>query len=367
MIDTIIMTLSKPSFEILDHSKFNPNTRDYMSQLGFHKFVNNPTKKDKYNGIYKPKLTLLKRGLKVELKIEFSAPKILFNNNLEEINESMFDKLVFKLRERILDMGVKVSIEALKNANVIGIHPSKNVILNNGYTSTFAIGQLSKVDLNQKLDLTKTSFRNDGKSLQFYSKSHSLVLYDKVSDLNQTNVRSIDTDNTIQKNLFNNINIRNKEILRIEVRITNKRKLLQILESLDIKNDLIFETIISENLCKSIIKFYINKYLINQGTLFLFDKNNGPQRILGYILDCSNLSFRHATSLLALSILGKDERGIRGLRETINQKRPKTNWSRLKKDFKILQDEKFIANPHGFIKDILDQIKKFDNFRIKNI
>ena len=109
--------------------------------------MNNPTKEDKKNGVYKPKLTMIKRGNRIYLKIEFSAPKLLFSNNLDELEEMDFDKVVNELRKKILEMGVRLFAVQVENAEVISFHPSKNIPLSKGYTSSFAIRELSKINL----------------------------------------------------------------------------------------------------------------------------------------------------------------------------------------------------------------------------
>ena len=61
------------------------------------------------------------------------------------------------------------------------------------------IAELEKVNLTEKLDLDKTQFRNSGHSLQYRAKSHSLVFYDKILDLQKTEKRAIDQDQKLQQ------------------------------------------------------------------------------------------------------------------------------------------------------------------------
>lgn len=51
---------------------------------------------------------MIKRGRNFLLKIEFSAPKLLYGNNLEELETEHFDKVAKLLQERLRDMGVIV-------------------------------------------------------------------------------------------------------------------------------------------------------------------------------------------------------------------------------------------------------------------
>lgn len=88
MLDTVILQIPIGCSAITDHNQFSPSTKGILdNQQGFSRYVNNPTKADRDKGIYKPKLTIIKRGSRIYLKIEFSVPKLLFGNNLEEAKE----------------------------------------------------------------------------------------------------------------------------------------------------------------------------------------------------------------------------------------------------------------------------------------
>src|SRR5262249_19796943 len=143
----------------------------------FMKFSNNPTAEDKRLNVYKPRLTLYKRGSIFELKVEFSAPKLIYKNNLQELTEGQFEQVLELLKRKMEEMGVLVSIATLKAAAVGSFHPSKNIPINGGYSSMGVIKEISKISLTEKMDLDKTKFRNSGHGLQFYAQSHALVFY----------------------------------------------------------------------------------------------------------------------------------------------------------------------------------------------
>jgi len=354
-------------YSITDHEKFKPSTKGILeNQQGFTKYVNNPTKEDKKNGVYKPKLTMIKRGNRIYLKIEFSAPKLLFSNNLDELEEMDFDKVVNELRKKILEMGVRLFAVQVENAEVISFHPSKNILLSKGYTSSFAIGELSKINLNQKLDLEKVSFRNNGGALQFYANRHSLVFYDKINDLNKPSKRAIDKDQTKQQtDLFEYIKKEkgSLEVLRIEVRLSYKTKMIEILEKVGYTDVPLFKNIFKKDLCQKIIKLYWEKFF--EKNLFLFSVNNNPQMILQKILmRYPKTNIRTAVMLVGLHQLCKDEEGIRGFRNIAKNYKPKFNWIILNNYLKKFEDEVFIKPTHGFINDIQRSLDLFISFRI---
>ena len=63
------------------------------------------------------------------LKIEFSAPKMLFGNNFDELTDSDFPNLLTKLKRTLKEMGVFILEDHLTSAPVSAIHFSKNIPL----------------------------------------------------------------------------------------------------------------------------------------------------------------------------------------------------------------------------------------------
>jgi len=367
MLDTVILQIPIDYSVIIDHSQFTPSTKGIIDiSANFFKCTNNPKKADRESGLYKPKLTIIKRAKKIYLKVEFSAPKLLFGNNLSEIGESDFEEVANKLRKTIEEMGVRLWTFEIKNAEVLGFHPSKNIPLSKGYTSSFAIRELSKINLNQKFDLERVSFRNDGEALQLYSNRHSFVLYDKINDLNKPAKRAIDKDQTKQRiDLFEYIKRekRNLEVLRMEVRLSSKTKMMEVLEEVGFIDTPQFKNIFKKDLCQKIIKLYWDEFFGKN--LFLFSVNNNPQRILQMILiRYPETNIRTAVMLVGLNQLCKDKEGIRGLRSIAKNYKPKFNWIILNNYLKKFEDEIFTKPTHGFIMDIERALDEFKPFKL---
>jgi len=366
MIDTIIFEIPIEYKTIIYPEKFKPNTRQLEVYKGFGRCVNNPTKEDKDKGIYKPKLTALKRGRQIFLKVEFSAPKILFNNNLDEVEETDFNKALERLKEVVREMGVILTTEQIEKANVIGVHPSKNIPLSKEYIANFAIRELAKVNITEKLDIESIKFRNQGEALQFYSVPHSLVIYDKINDLNKPAQRAIDKDQTAQQfSLFAYIKKERSdlEILRIEVRLSKKRKMNEIIKKVGYLANPTFKDVFKKDLSQKILNLYWTE--IFGENLFLFSVNNNPQKILQLILrKYPKTKIRTAVIMTGINLLCKDEEGIRGFRNIAKNYKPKFNWPMLNRYLKKFKDDIFINPEHGFVKDIRDNLKEFESFKI---
>jgi len=367
MLDTIILQIPINYSAITDHSKFSPSVKGILdNQQGFSRYVNNPTKTDRNKGIYKPKLTIIKRGSKIYFKIEFSAPKLLFSNNLDEVEEGDFDEVINKLRKIIEQMGVRLWTHEIEKAEAIAFHPSKNIPLSKGYTSSFAIRELSKINLNQKLDLERVGFRNDGEALQLYSNRHSIVIYDKINDLSKPAKRAIDKDQTSQQfSLFDYIQKKrvNLEVLRFEVRLSHKTKMIKILEKVGYSKNPLFKDIFKRNLCQKILNFYWDNFFGKDS--FLFNINNNPQKILQMILmNYPRTNIRTAIMLVGLNLLCKDDEGIRGFRSIAKNYKPKTNWITLKRYLDKFNNSIFENPAHGFIKDIQRSLNNFNPYKL---
>jgi len=369
MIDTIILEI-KLNYLMIDYQKFGTSKEAVNNNPhNFYKWISNPTAKDKRGGLYKPRLTLIKRGGERLLKIEFSAPKLIFNNNLEELHEKDFPLVVEKLRERMKDMGVMVFSQFIEKADVVSFHPSKNIRLNNGFTSTFVIRELSKVDISQKFDIDIKDYRNCGQSLQFYTRLYSICIYDKANDFLRPKRRAIDKDQTRkQKDIFEIIKKKDPffEILRIEVRIVGKRKINELLTILGFNKNPIFSDIFKTGVCQKVINNCWERTFDNN--LFTLIPNNNPQKVLESVL-IKNPKVRtiKAIDITGLILLIRDKEGVRGLRQIIDRYKPKkTNWQVVKRYLRGL-DKKIDTEPSGFIGDIEDALDDFNPLKIGDL
>jgi len=265
MIDTIVLTLNENHFKIVEHNKFSPSTEGLYFRSGYYKLggranlscVQNPTSKELRNGIYKPRLTATKRfdkqrNFEITLKIEFSIPKLLFGNNFDELEDDDFTLVISKLKQSLRDMGVIISEPVLMNARVSAIHYSKNILLVDYTTPYTYLERLSKINLNQRLDLNQTDFRNEGHSLKFRANSFEVAFYDKMKDLHKAKIsekRAEEKGNAIQLKLFEKVQIKKPfEVLRMEVRLNRRQKLRQVLKNIGIETEPTFQSLFRKDI-----------------------------------------------------------------------------------------------------------------------
>lgn len=367
MLDTVILTIPRGIYRLRPQA-FTPNA-DILRMAGNYlvKCVNNPNASDKKKGTYKPRLTLIKRmtknGDEIPLKIEFSVAKMLYGNNVDEVEEKDFERVITALHKAMFEMNVFISPEDLRKAKVSAFHPSKNIELKKGYTSSFVINELHKIDASKKMDLNRDSFRNSGHSLQFYTNSHSLVIYDKVQDLIKPEKRAIDKDqNAIQLSLFDTLAKKDKkELLRIEARLAKKVKMNAILKDLYFKTDPTFKDIFKKDLCQKILLKYWDE-LITGKNLFVFDVENKPKKTLDAIFkNKPKTKPKDALYLVGLRVLSKE--GIRDMRAVIEKYATLRTWYRIAEDLKFL-DKISAKNYHGWVKQIKDNLNNFAPFHL---
>ncbi len=341
MIDTVCLLIPKDDMTILDLSHQGVPTWDLHSKTGqYEKYVKNPSKRDLDSGSYFPRLTGYHRKNilnEKNVRIEFSVPKLLYLNNLDEVENTDFSKVIDTLHERLVSMGIVIRKTVIENASVSSVHFSKNILVEDGYTVNHIISELSKVNLPKSFDFARTRYINDGQSLYAHTTTHQLVIYDKIADLGKDKKRAVDKDQTpYQKDLFSKIDKGNEllEIIRFEVRLSHKQKMNSILEQFGYQKNPTFSDIFNVDISKKVVSEYWNK-LIKERSLGLFSISMGTKEILRTIFIANpKIKPKQAIYYAGLFMLSKDENGIRELRSILSKKSCEQTWYRLVKDMK---------------------------------
>jgi len=377
MIDTIVLKILESNYTVLDHNKFSPSTRGLFEspyyRLGSRSNFSckqNPTKAELQKGIYKPRLTITKRIRKghfeIPLKIEFSIPKLIHGNNFDEIHEDDFELVIKNLHNRLEEMNIKIKEFDLINATVSAIHFSKNIELTDYSTCSMVINELSKINLTKRLDLNKTSFRNEGQIIHFHCNSYEIVIYDKIRDLEQARIsekRSIESDNVLQLNLLDNMNIEKPfEVLRIEVRLNTKKKIRQILKAINVNSEITFKGLFNLAISKNIINHFW-QYLEKDINIHCMNSKS-PSNLLETII-INNKSLKNSKALkLTCAIIVGQEVGLRTLRNILNLNGKKNiYWYSLLKELRELNFPK--EYKYQSITEVSKSIRNFKSLKLK--
>ena len=276
---------------------------------GYFTLVQNPTKTELLNGIYKPRLTLTKRfncskRFESTLSIELSLPKLLFGNNFDELKDKDFPLVVEKLEQVLKPMGIRVFHVLLVSAPVSSIHYSKNIPLTDGSTPHYLISKIKEANISLALDVNQTDYRNDGHSYKWHSNSYEVAFYDKLKDLEmakKSNKRAIEKDNALQLKLFERFTERKRlEVLRMEVRLNNRQKIRQLFKTLNIEKELTFQNLFSQNISQQVLLHYLSE-LEKQRPKLLDYKISNPKALLAdLIINNPRLGAKHTIQLFGL-------------------------------------------------------------------
>lgn len=346
MLDTIALTLNQTEYEIMEPDAFSPSASGllkppYYSLGGRGNFpcYQNPTKAELKQGIYKPRLTLTKRkahvGYSVTLRIEFSAPKLVFGNNFDELVETDFERVLDILHGKLAGMGIRVHKDVLRKADVSAIHYSKNIPLTNYSTCAMVLAELRKINLNQRLDLSHTDYRNEGHAVRYHANSHEIAFYDKLRDLKQSKIsekRAIESDNIVQADLFSKGSYQKQlEVLRMEVRLGNRTKLKAMLKALKIDKPLDFESLFSASLSQKMLRHFWERITLDMPVLAL--SKFKPEDVYHALVTESKGKAKPAKLLQQIGTLAViNNVGLRGLHSLVSSHSNPRTWQRMKKE-----------------------------------
>lgn len=342
MLDTIKLTLDKNMFWIKEISLFQKQTQN--ATRGYFTLVQNPTKTELKQGIYKPRLTLTHRfncsgRSEKTLAIEFSTPKLIYGNNFDELTDCDFPDVIQKLKVILKEMGVCVFENNLINAPVSSVHYSKNIILTDHTLPYTYLNQLSKLNINKRLDTDRTSFRNEGHSFKCHANSFEIAFYDKIKDLQQAKIsekRAEEKDNAIQLNLLDSLRQQKPlEVIRIEIRLNKRQKIKQVLKTIEKEAELNFATLFNQNLAKQVLLHHLLQLEEAYPPLLMYKQDTPAKFFTGLLVANPKIKLMPAIKMVGLREL-LDEVGVRGFRE-LTKKYKNSSWYSLNKEMKKLK------------------------------
>lgn len=363
MIDTVAITLRGKQFEIRDSSGFQ---RTIRSKDGIYKAFYNPDLKKEG---YRPKLDYSEMFGRKDLRVEFSAGKLLFGNNFDEPENKDFESIVQKIYSFLTEFGVAVYTADIRQADVSAIHYSKNIILTDHTSSKMILSELVKIDLTKWLEVETRDYQHDGHALYYSapSKKFMIVFYDKIKELEKAKITEksrVEKDESIQMSLLDNFaKMRPFEVLRMEIRFGERRKLRQVLKRLDISTDQTFEKLFDRSISKVILQDYWQ--VIDDGAKYLSIDTRDESRLQERIL-LLNPNIKPMMALAICSTMKQiSESGIRNFR---NRMKPVMNdrywydWKKIVGErVDGLQGKNFLS-----INQIGKQLAEFEPVKLKN-
>lgn len=363
MLDTIAINLRQSDYNIRYPERFHPHagamTNPVFGNGGMIKCVYNPTKKEKAQG-YLPRLTIYKKPYgdwinAVWMKVEFSAPKLVFGNNFEELNSDDFTRVIDTLLAALERMGIQTTREILESAKVSAIHYSKNILLERDAPCSLLIQTLRKLDISARLDLSESIFRNDGHMVKYHASNYEIALYDKVKDLEQASKygqgRGDENDYDCQLDFLTSL--KKPGVLRLEIRLKS-RKVKSLLDVLGFKP----RTTLKELFCASLSRAVLLHYwdVITKGLYILNIDATDTEKLVDNIR--VHFPGKRPTSVLALMgfVRACQDVGVRGTK--ILLRLSDAQFYRLKADAKKLEQD--VRSPRfRILAGVRAQLKEF--------
>lgn len=334
MVDTVklLMKIEDPS--ILYNGNFAPmSIRQLVNSRSPGYTMSNPSKRYAQAGISMPRFTFHKRpskaGIVYQLAIEFSAPKLLFGNNFDELAESDFDSLLNVLQEKVYKLiGYRFFQSQFAKADVGAWHPSKNVVFLDHTSCQTVINTIGKLNISRVYDIQRTDFR-DGHVLHIHCNSQDIACYDKLADLRKALVsekRAFESDNTAQLNLLEPILKDNPfEVFRFEVRYIGKAKVKRSYPELQNRD---FQTLFTEKNCKDRLKYHWQKITSSIDMLAL-DIQQPYELLQNYMIANPKATPTKAMAAVCGLLINKQE-GVTNLRNLLESRFGTQAWYRIK-------------------------------------
>lgn len=276
-MDTIIIKVyGRDKFRILDRSQFVPEikSRKYnelsdsekaspQSRPYLRRFVLTPKNLHQFSKSYMPRVEVFeaftedRKNIRYILKIEFSAPKLLYGNSLLEIVESDKKYILQELKTALTKVNILVKEEDLGKATVAAVHFCKNVPLPRTIKMREVLNELVRIDITKAVDVTGKEFKHGARVLNIYSGVVDRSFYDKISDsIRPKNKRSDKSYISPERSFIEQYGLQNREVFRYEYRIkktqTVKRE-VNIALKRDTKTPIVFNDLFVDGFIKGMV------------------------------------------------------------------------------------------------------------------
>jgi hypothetical protein len=378
MLDTVILSLDISEFRIMTthYSRWSPDITYFFKppypKLGGRKYiqaVRTATKDDKKDGLYIPRIKLIRSvrtgGYSTRLYVEFSAPKILFNNNFDELADGDFDSLCKQLSKVLRKLGVVVNKELIKTAQVNTIHYSKNIILTDGRLAKMLVRKLAKTNVSSRRQTKYKTYGNDGEAMYFHTNKWAFVAYDKLAEFRRSRTSPkglFEKDYYCQLSLFDEYTPPPPfEVIRLEVRYIDRKTIKSNLHRAGITytNELTFIELYSEQTAKAMLLHELAQVETATPNIMLADPN--LERFVADLVannpNAQRNAFIYAVGLKVML----EQLGSRGTRSILNAN--SSQWSRLTAKTKSLD---LTHKEHDTIATMRQSIVAFRRIKLTN-
>ncbi len=373
-MDTVVISFSKGNYIITDPRRFTPylslfdpyNTDErirFMQEYKGHKsYIQNPSPEYRKQGIIYPNLRIdegFKRGVySCDLKASISFPKMLWGHSFEEVTDGHYPIGVDLLIQRLKDMSVVVTKEAVFNARGQTINYCANVLFNSEPEARMFLGRMSKVSIGEWFENNARTFSNDGNAVRFRTDTFEIVFYLKYYDVLEKGNRAVSTRTTPQeketvKRLLKAGGI--PPVVRMEVRCNGSRSIrthLRAALGID-KQYWTFQELFDTANSRRVLRYYWHKIIddpLNHAVLSTISDEDTCLRVLG---EFQGEKLRYISEAMGLFYFLKSL-GVKGTREIVVLKQNRKAWYDKRK--KIISFAKRFTKQDETLIDIVTKV-----------
>lgn len=230
-VDTTKIILAQGNYSLLQN-----NSLRYRGK----KFTRTATKEEKQLGLYRPKV-VIENG---DCSIEFSLPKLLRGNNVEEICVGDFPKILELLRSHLLDYGIETTTDNIAWADLYRMDAGKNCNLIKIGTVVQVLKILHRCLISGRKSDAQIQYRNGGRALRIHNKSADFIIYDKF--------RCPEMTDGSEKAICEIMGKSSVEVLRMEKRFNNRRSLCRLFRKYGVQRPK-FQDILNPQIAQDVI------------------------------------------------------------------------------------------------------------------
>lgn len=256
------------------------------------------------------------------MKIQFSATKLFWGNNLDELENHHLNPLADKLAHNLEELGLYPERESLLRAPVANLHYSKNILLQNGVSTDEIIHHINKMETSGRFNKQSTRYKGGGIGVNIFNQSFSFSMYDKVPEVT-----------AVSPGLLNGF-AELPEVLRLEARLENKQKLNNTFTQLDLGNNPTFQEVFDSEKSRQVVTHYWQELVAPQAVLVTDTQMSANGLIRQIMRGMPEIKINLAIKLAGLVVSGRTPGGLSELRTIVLQHANISSWYRLHRQIK---------------------------------
>ena len=369
------MSFSQGNYKIADPRRFTPyfdpfdpydtdeRIRFLQEYKGYKAYIQNPSPEYRKQGIVYPNLRIdenFRRGgiYTCDLKASISFPKMLWGHSFEEVMDGHYPFGVDLLIQRLKDMDVIVTKEAVFNAIGQTVNYCANILFHSEAEARMFLGRMSRASLGEWFENNARTFSNDGNAVRFRTDIFEIVFYLKYYDVLEKGNRAVSKRTTPQeKEIVNRLLKEGKipPVVRMEVRCNGSRSIrthLRAALGID-KQYWTFQELFDTANSRGVLRYYWHKIIddpLNRAVLSTTLDEDTCQRVLGKY---EGEKLRYISEGMGLFYFLKSL-GVKGTREVVVLKQSRKTWYEKRK--KIISFAKRFTKPDETLMNIVTKV-----------